>query len=174
MLARIPRFLLLFTALLIGASSLYCQSASNPVSKTELLALVAGNDLSENIVREVQTRGLSFRADDSFKAQLSSAGADANLQAAVVSAKVMRADKADSESEIALQNHISAAGRMMRAKQYEGATRELTAVLQNGSHVEAGFVMGELLRTQEQFDLAANFYRGILREKPDFSDAPTY
>src|SRR6267154_846564 len=98
MFARSPRVLVLFTALLIGAPSVYCQTSVKPVGETE----------------------------------------------------------------VALQNHLSSAGRMLRAKQYQEATRELTSALQDDAHVEAGFVMGELLRTQEQFDLAASVYQSIL------------
>ena len=174
MFARSPRFLVLFTALLIGAPSVYCQTSVKPVAKSELLALVAGNALSENIVHEVQTRGLSFRVDDAFKRQLSTAGADANLLAAVANAKAIHAsDKPDGETEVALQNHLSSAGKMLRAKQYQEATRELTSALQSGAHVEAGFVMGELLRSQEQFVMAANVYQSILHADSGFPEVHT-
>lgn len=174
MLSRSSRFVLFFALFLIGVPFLYSQTASKPVSKSELLALVAGNALSENIVHEVQTRGLSFRIDDAFKAQLSTAGADTTLLTAAASAKTIHAsDKPDGETEVALQNHLSSAGRMLRAKQYQEATRELTAALQSGAHVEAGFVMGEVLRRQEQYDMAANVYQSILREDPGFPEAHT-
>ncbi|MGB9121975.1 MAG: tetratricopeptide repeat protein [Candidatus Angelobacter sp.] len=174
MSARNPRLLVFFIVVFVSFASLYCQTDSRPLTKSELLALVAGNTLSENIIHEVQTRGVAFRANDAFKAQLSAAGADANLLTAVAAAKPAHAsDKADSETEIALQNQLSAAGRMMRAKQYEGAIRELTSALQAGAHVEAGFVMGDVLRRQEVFDLAANVYQSILREDPGFPEVHT-
>jgi tetratricopeptide (TPR) repeat protein len=166
-------FLALFVAFLIGVPSL-CQTAAKPVSKSELLALVAGNALSENIVREVQTRGLSFRVDDAFKRRLSTAGADTNLLTAVANAKTTHAsNKADGETEVALQNHLSSAGKMLRAKQYQEATRELSDALQAGAHVEAGFVMGELLRQEKEFDLAVNVYRSVLHEDPGFPEVRT-
>jgi tetratricopeptide (TPR) repeat protein len=174
MLARSPRCLVFFAAFLIGVPFLYCQTAAKPVSKSELLALVAGNALSENIVRVVQTRGLSFRVDEAFKRQLSTAGADINLLTAVASARTIHAsDKPDGETELEVQNHLSSAGRMLRAKQYQGATRELAAALQAGAHVEAGFVMGDVLRQEKQFDLAVNVYRSVLREDPGFPEART-
>jgi tetratricopeptide (TPR) repeat protein len=174
MLSRSTHFFVFFTAVLIGVPSLYSQTAVKPVSKSELLALVAGNALSENIVREVQTRGLSFRVDDAFKAQLSTAGADTTLLTALANAKPIHAsDKPDGETEVALQNHLSSAGRMLRVKQYQEATHELTAALQSGAHVEAGFVMGDVLRRQEVFDLAANVYQSILREDPGFPEVHT-
>jgi tetratricopeptide (TPR) repeat protein len=174
MVSRSSRFLVFFTVFLICVPSLYCQTAGKSVSKSELLALVAGNALSENIVHEVQARGLSFRVDDAFKAQLSTAGADSSLLTAVASAKTIHvSDKPDGETEVALQNHLSSAGRMLRAKQYQEATRELAAALQAGAHVEAGFVMGDVLRRQERFDLAANVYQSILREEPSFPEVHT-
>jgi tetratricopeptide (TPR) repeat protein len=174
MSARSPRFIAVFITLLISFPSLYGQTASNPLTKSELLALVAGNALNENIVHEVQTRGLAFRANDAFKAQLSTAGACPCLLTAVANAKTSHvSDKADGETEVALQNHLSAAGKMLRAKQYEEATRELTAALQAGAHVEAGFVMGEVLRRQEQFGLAASVYQSILSEDSGFPEVHT-
>ena len=62
---------------------------------------------------------------------------------------------------------------MLRAKQCQEATRELTSALQDGAHVEAGFVMGEVLRQEKQFDLAVNVYRSVLREDPGFPEVRT-
>jgi len=174
MSARNPRFLVFFIVVFVSFISLYCQTDSRPLTKSELLALVAGNALNENIVHEVQARGIAFRYSDAYKTQLSTAGAHADLLTAVANAKIGHAfESADGETELALQNHLSAAGKMLRSKQYDEATRELTAALQDGAHVEAGFVMGELLRTQEQFDLAANVYQSILREDPGFPEVHT-
>jgi Flp pilus assembly protein TadD len=172
--ARSPRFVAIFITLLISFPSLYGQTASKPLTKSALLALVAGNALNENIVHEVQTRGLAFRANDAFKAQLSTAGASPDLLKAVTNANTSHVSESpDGETEVALQNHLSAAGKMLRSKQYEEATRELTAALRAGAHVEAGFVMGELLRQEKQFDLAVNVYRSVLREDPGFPEVRT-
>ena len=174
MSARNPRLLVLFIVVFVSFASLYCQTDSRPLTKSELLALVAGNALSENILHEVQTRGVAFRPNDAFKAQLSAAGADSALIGVVSNAKTSHvSDKADGETEMALQNHLSAAGKMLRAKQYQEATRELTAALQAGAHIEAGFVMGEVLRCQEQFDLAASVYQSILSKDPGFPEVHT-
>jgi tetratricopeptide (TPR) repeat protein len=174
MSARNPRLFVLLIVVFVSFASLYCQTDSKPLTKSELLALVAGNALSENVIHDVQIRGIAFRANDAFKVQLSAAGASPELFTAVASAKTSHvSERADGETEVALQNHLSAAGRMLRAKQYQEATRELTSALQDGAHVEAGFVMGEVLRTQEQFDLAANVYQSILRENPGFPEVHT-
>jgi hypothetical protein len=42
---------------------------------SELLALVAGSALPENVVREITRRGLNFRPDQKYKGQLKEAGA---------------------------------------------------------------------------------------------------
>ena len=42
-----------------------------PLRQAELLALVAGNALPENIVREIGTDGLAFHPDDAYRSLLS-------------------------------------------------------------------------------------------------------
>jgi len=65
-------------ALSLAASFLVCittsasETSSRPLRQTELLALVAGNALPENVVNEVRARGVAFRMDASFRAQLTS------------------------------------------------------------------------------------------------------
>lgn len=147
---------------------------AKPVSQSELMALVAGNALAENIVHEVRERGLGFRPDDVYKKQLKSAGADAALLSALDKAKTAQGaghepDKADLE----LVAHLANAGMLMRRKQFDSATIELTAVLQSGADVEAGFVMGESLRLQEQFEFAVRVFQKVLQENPDFPEIHT-
>ena len=50
--------ILVFNFLTLAAA----QEKPGPLSDRELLALLAGNALSENIVHEIQSRGLAFRA----------------------------------------------------------------------------------------------------------------
>jgi hypothetical protein len=66
--------------LLIAFSSICFGCAHNSkrsLADRELLALVAGNALSENIVQEIDSRGLAFRPTDGYRSQLADAGAGA-------------------------------------------------------------------------------------------------
>jgi hypothetical protein len=59
------------------------QDRRKPATDSELLALVAGNALSENIVHEIESRGLSFHPTNAYRAQLTAAGADPRVLAAL-------------------------------------------------------------------------------------------
>lgn len=168
--AQCSRFLIFFIIFSFGLSA-FTQTSPRPLIKSELIALVAGEALSENIGHEVEVNGLEFHVTDALKAQLITAGATPDLLNAIDKAKTFSPRRGtDGPTEIDLQNHLAAAGKMLRDKKYEDATRELTAALHGGAHTEAGFVMGDVLRRQEQFDLAANVYQSILREDPDFPE----
>jgi NAD-dependent DNA ligase len=52
------------------------------LSKAELLALVGGDILPENVAFDIQARGLAFVPHASYKSLLKSAGADAKVFAA--------------------------------------------------------------------------------------------
>ncbi len=71
---------------------------AKPVAKVELLALVAGGALRENVVHEIGANGLGFRADDDYRSQLKAAGADATILAAVNAAKLVAAPSSQPES----------------------------------------------------------------------------
>jgi hypothetical protein len=73
------------------------------------MALVAGNSLSENIIHEIQTRGLAFRPNEGYKSLLTIAGADAALVSAVEVAKVGQSSP-ERQGETELLTHLSAAG----------------------------------------------------------------
>lgn len=55
--------------------------ADNPkaVSADELLALIAGNAVPQDIVHKISQDGLSFRPDDAYRAQLKDIGADGSI-----------------------------------------------------------------------------------------------
>jgi hypothetical protein len=92
-------FLSLFAVSLLVSVAAAAETSAPPLRQTELLALVAGNALPENIVNEIRSRGVAFRMDDSFRAQLTTAGATPSiftaLAAAKAPAKVAAEDKPD-------------------------------------------------------------------------------
>src|SRR6266404_1347425 len=126
----LPVLLTLLVVLLPAARS---QTSRKPVTRSELIALVAGNALSENIVHEVQSRGIAFTPAEDYKSLLRDAGADPAVIAAVNAAKVTsRQATPESQSDTDLLKHLAMAGKLLRGEQYEQATTELTAALEAG------------------------------------------
>ena len=139
-----------------------------------MLALVAGNALSENIVHEVAARGLAFHPGDRFRSLVTEAGADSRVIAALNNAKTSDPSAPAKNAEPGdLLPHLAEAGKFLRNKQYGEATQELTAALQNGGGTETGFVMAEVLRGQEQWSNAEAILREVQRQAPDFPEAHT-
>ncbi len=119
MASSIYRHLIILLAFCSCAALAGAQEESKPLTNSELLALVAGNALNENVVHEIESRSLAFRPGDGYRSQLSAAGADARVLAALGKATIGNPTGAavDKESFELLQ-HLSAAGKLMRAKQY--------------------------------------------------------
>jgi len=93
---RLAMLSFLFALLLTNAAA---DSTTHPLQASELLGLVAGNALPENVVREIATNGVAFRPDEPYRTLLKTAGADAKILSALSSAKVSgeRAPDADAK-----------------------------------------------------------------------------
>jgi tetratricopeptide (TPR) repeat protein len=142
-----------------------------PVSRAELLSLLAGDALPENIALEVQRRGISSALDGEFRKQLQRAGADATLLAILEHSKTSSsvAEEATAEPE-----RLARAGELIRGHKYEEAADELNEVLKASMDgAEAPFVMGELLRRQEGWMKAAAVYDHLQQISPDFPQVDT-
>jgi tetratricopeptide (TPR) repeat protein len=139
----------------------------------ELLALTAGAALPATMVHEIRRRGLNFHPDEAYQAQLKQAGADETVLAALRTAKVIVAN-ADGKPDKELLQHLTSAAVLMRDKHYNNAVEEIDAALKDSfASPETGFVMGELLRRQEQWSEAAQVYSEVLRVDPGFPAAHT-
>jgi tetratricopeptide (TPR) repeat protein len=146
-------------------------SAPRPLRKSELLTLVAGGIIPENIVYDIHSKGLAFVPDESYKALLKSAGADAQVLAALNTAKTSSPEKADSTSGTELLQHLSRAGNLINAGQLDAAANELAASLDDvAGKPEVGFVMGMILIKRQQWEEAGQVYSEILRRDPDFPE----
>lgn len=163
--------ILLFSTCISASAN--AQGTQQSLTDKELLALVAGNALGENIVYEIESRGLAFRATEPYSALLVTAGADGAVLAAVGKAKTAETAKNKSNDTSELLRNLAQAGKLIRAKQYEEATAELQAALQARGGAETGFVIGELLRRQEMWMGAVAIYREVLRKDPDFPEIHT-
>jgi tetratricopeptide (TPR) repeat protein len=153
--------------------TLLCSPLANasprPLKKSELLALVAGDTLPENVIGEISARGLAFVPDVAYKALLRSAGADSQVLAALASAKSVSPAQADSSKDVELLKHLSRSGTLIRAGQSEAAAQELSTLFASGfGKSEVGFVIGIALIQQQRFEEAGQVYSEILRQDPDF------
>lgn len=150
------------------------QEKIQPLEARTLVALVAGGALSENVVHEIETRGLAFRRSDEFLLQLTIAGADGRILQALGKAKISGsgAEAVDKGAAERL-SHLAKAGKLIRDKQFQEAAAELNDALQPGGDPAAGYVMGELLRRQEQWSMSASVYQQVLKADPDFPEVHT-
>jgi tetratricopeptide (TPR) repeat protein len=141
-----------------------------PAASAELLALVAGNALPENVAHEVECRGVNFRVTDEYRGWLKAAGAQDGLVSAITKAKLAGSAAVDRE----LLQHLANAGARMQEKKFEDAAKELSAALEvSVDGPEAGFVMGELLRRRENYGQALRVYREVQRKSPEFPEVHT-
>jgi hypothetical protein len=67
MTSFIKRTLIIFLVAFAGVSFTSAQDVKKPLADSELLALVAGNALNENIAHEIELRGLAFSATDAYR-----------------------------------------------------------------------------------------------------------
>ena len=117
MLFPTRHFIAILLAIFAYSPSGNSQQKEPPLKDAELLALVAGNALSENVVNEISSRGLVFRATDAYLAQLTDVGAGAPILSALGKATVsVQQESSENKASPALLQHLAAAGKFMRAK----------------------------------------------------------
>jgi Flp pilus assembly protein TadD len=150
------------------------QQVQEPLREDQLLALVGGAALPENLVAAIRERGVCFQADDSIRSQLKDASADPAVMAALASAKTFDSGpckEAPNKDELL---HLGNAAKLMHNKDYSAAPGELTAAMAASSRkASSGFVMGQLLRQQERYDQAAAVYAEVLSRDPKFPEIHT-
>lgn len=172
---KITYFLLIFMVYIAVGDGSKAQTTTHPVRRSELLALVAGDAMPENVIAEIQSRGVSFALDSSYTTLLKDAGGDPRILAALNTAKVANPQSPESSENPALLAHLSHAGHMIKAKQFDPAISELTGSLatSNDGKVETGFVMGKILIEQQRDEEAGRVYAELLRLDPDFPELHT-
>ena len=157
---------------MIYASQLIARGGPRPLSKSELLALVAGDIVPENVIYDIHSHGLAFVPDASYKLLLKSAGANDKVLAALGGAKINSGANtpAGDSSDVELLQHLSHAGALIKSGQLAEAGSELTAALSAGHKSEIGFVMGMVLIAQQRFPEVGQLYSQILADDPDFPE----
>ena len=147
-------------------------AAPRPLSKSELLALVAGEAVPEDILGEIRLFGLNFKPDTTYISHLKEAGADPKVLAALSAAKVTPTERRDGSSDGSFLRHLSVAGKFVHAGELDEASAELDASLTDDSQkTAAGYVMGEVLIKQDRVQDALAVYSEILEQDPDFPEA---
>lgn len=167
-------FLLLLVSILLVSCSHSVKAASpRPLTKSELLALVSGGIIPDNVVMEIRADGLAFVPDDELGSLLSAAGADPKILDAVKSARTSSPVK-DTPEQKQLLAALSRAGSQIKANQLDEATATLSASLPNGAGKnELGFVAGMVLINEERFDEAGQLYSEIAARDADFPQVHT-
>jgi tetratricopeptide (TPR) repeat protein len=146
---------------------------SQPLTKQQLLALVAGESLPENIVAEIRTLGLGFSPDPAYVALLKTASAPPVVLNALTNAQSHPSSAGTSGNAVALQ-HMSQAGDALSKNQLDVTTKELNQALSAGADKSCvGFIGGLVLMQQNQWQEAGEVYGEILREDPDFPQLHT-
>ena len=167
-------FLAALAMIALLAPHLRAQAAKPAMKDVEVMALVAGNALSEDIVAEIKSHGLAFQPSEQYESLIATAGGAGLVLGAIKGAKVSpEANGELREDSIELLQHMAKAGELIRGKQYDQAAQELSAAVHNGGGAQAGFVMGEALRQKESWQQAAFVYKEVLRQAPEFSAAHT-
>jgi tetratricopeptide (TPR) repeat protein len=149
-------------------------STPRPLTRSELLALVVGEVLPENLTADIRSNGLSFTPDESYKALLKSAGAGPKVLASLEKAKISPASNEDSRGDAELLRHLSLAGKLISQNQLEEAVKELTATPSGTQpRSDTGFVVGYILLCENRAEEAGEVYSEILRRDPDFPELHT-
>ena len=106
--------IVLATWLTLMPGGIFAGSAPRPLGQTELVALVAGDTLPENVARQIAANGLAFHPDEAYRSFLRNAGADARILKALDVARVTVTQGTQDRANLEVLQHISEAARLMR------------------------------------------------------------
>jgi tetratricopeptide (TPR) repeat protein len=158
----------------VALSDRASEASRKPLTASELLALVVGGTQPENVAHEISTDGLAFRPDDFYVSLMKSVGAGDKILTPLNAAKIANAQSPEAGSGKDLLQHLSNAGSLMNQKKYMEAADELDSAMKVSEPcTECGFVMGQLLRLQEEWPQAEAVYQEVLSQDPDFPDVHT-
>ena len=94
-------------------------SAPRPLTRSEVLALVSGDALPDNVIAEISLFGISFTPDAGYISLLNAAGASPKVTAALSSATVVEPQTVESPADVEFLRHLSRAGKARLAKNTE-------------------------------------------------------
>ena len=165
---------LLTALLLLFAAPKIVSAAPKPMTASELMSLVAGEALPDNIVRELCLRGVQFHADDEYRAELKSAGAGTAVLDALSTANFFDANAVTPVVSTEFIRHLSNAGAALRARNFDSAMAELDAATA-GSRPgpETAFVVAAVLTEMGDAEEAEPVLEEMLRRYPEFPEVHT-
>ena len=167
------RFLIVSVCLFGYSLNASSQASPRPLSASEVMALQAGGALPENLAYDINSRGLSFRLDQAYVAELRKAGANNGVIAVLQNAKVL-VSASNGQSEADLLHRLAGAANFIKAEKYDEAATQLNAAISACfANAETGFVMGELLRRKKAWQQAADVYEEVLRQDSTFPEVHT-
>jgi hypothetical protein len=106
-------------------------SSHEPLRETQLLALVAGAALPENIVAAIRDRGMSFASDADFREKLEAVGADPRILEALDAAKVIVPEGAKEVPNKEVQKRIVEMATQYKSEKFPDDPRDLLAVIKD-------------------------------------------
>lgn len=164
------RTLILVLAIFALSASAFAQS--QPLSKADVIALVAGDALPENVAHWVQRRGVDFPLDEPTRTLLVRVGAPDLVLDAV--RRAPRHPAATSAAPAEVLDYLVRAGDLLRHKAHSHAQKEIdTALRLTPDEPALHFVMGYILRGQDHFMEALREYSELLKLQPGFPEAYT-
>ncbi|MDE3169897.1 MAG: tetratricopeptide repeat protein, partial [Acidobacteriota bacterium] len=141
---------------------------------SEVLSLIAGKVLPEDIVADIAADHLAFRPDDYYRGLLKTADADPKVIAALDSAQVDIEQTPEAESGKDLLEGLADAASAMNSGKKDQAAQYLKAALAISlNSPDCYFVVGQLLLDEEQWLGAQTAYNHVLAEDADYPDALT-
>ena len=160
-------------AVLVLISSLALgQDQPRPLNQNEIIALVAGAALPENVVAAIQQRGVNFALQPADEQMLRELGDSTEIIKAIKIAKVLPGRGKPSIPE--LNDTLITIKRLMKERNLSRAAEDLSAAIKkHPSSDELGFVMAQVLLYKREGLPAVLLYRALLERDPDFPEAHT-
>lgn len=159
---------------IVTVSYTSAQQKPQPFTRAKLLALIAGKGLPENVIAEINLRGIAFKPDIGYLSLLKTAGATPDITNAVSSAALVLPIADEPQDEVNFLRLLSRSGKLRLAKNYQGAINEIAPAIEQPSHkAPASFVAGSILLDTDHLPEAIVVYREILQNDPDFPEVHT-
>jgi tetratricopeptide (TPR) repeat protein len=150
------------------------QKPAGPMGEAQVIALVAGDALPENIVHFVTVRGLAFRPGASYLEQLKAAGAAPSVIDALKTAKVIPSNAPEHDADADLLKHLVAAATLKKSGKYSEAESELAEAAKTSfDETDTAFVMADVFKGETAWEKEAALCEGLLEKDPSYPEAHT-
>ena len=179
--ATIKILLLIIVAGLTAAAQTTSQAPQKPLTRAQILALLAGDVPSSRVTMLVQERGINFTSKDDFLDQVNKAGGEDDLVAALKSAKVIKNAassspttgptpnvKQEEAKDAELAQHASQGAELMKNNHFaEAETEYRTAVKLDPDNAALHIALSRALNAQKKTDEGMREARLAIRLNPE-------